>query len=333
MSESLFGDINRASKKEGPTRLDAAMMDRVDRYFKAGVKRLPDAGSWYENTVFNIQNIFHQYDDSIEDSDQLAYLFIDLLAATSPRCSIIRNTFLTTQIFSFINDAILCKIKMQFEAHINNVCRALLGFDLSGQKVTSFQANLLGDTNAVTIDTWMMRVFGKSHDNPSAKEYEELAGLTRKVAKKYGVTPSAMQAALWVGIKALDGDPTDTPEPFEDTLARFKARQDQQGALDFAPHEDKFKSDEAKLAKGQEKSNPEPRYSSPLVIGPRLREIAVREGGYPGELVDIICEQPSGFMMTAILFCRQNVERWTGNKGDPIDELEIALEVVAERGE
>lgn len=327
MSDSLFETAGRITRKSDAVKLDRDMMDRIAKYYDAGVVRLPDAGEWYENTVYNIQNIFHQYDDSVEDSDQLAYLFIDLLAATSPRCSIIRNTFLTTQIFSFINDAVLCTIKMQFEAHINNVCRALLGFDLSGQKVESFQANLYGDTNAVTIDTWMMRVFGKDHDNPSAKEYEELARLTRKMAKRFNITPSAMQAALWVGIKALEGDPTDTPEPFEETLARFKVRQASQGALDFASAETKFKDTESSLAKNQVKENPEPRYSSPLVIGPRLREISIREGGYPGEVVDIICEQSEGLMMSAILFCRENVERWTGNKGNPAEELEYFISI------
>lgn len=321
---SLFDLGPKKSKsKDESVKLDAAMMDRIDYLYESGIKRLSNAGDWYEDTFFNIQNIMETYDDSGEDSEELTYFFVDLLAATSPRCNIVRNTFLTSQIFYFINEALLCKIKNNFEAHLNNICRALFGLELSGQKVNSFQANLLGDKNAVTVDTWMMKVFLKDHDAPSTKEYAEIENATRKVAKKYGVTPSHMQAALWVGIKAMEGDPSDTPEPFENTLAKFKAHQDDQGQIDFVHAEEKFKTIENDLAKGQERHNPyEGGFKSPLVYGPRLREIAIREGGYPGELADIICEQPKGLMMAAILFCRENVDRWQDGKGDPVKELE-----------
>lgn len=324
---SLFGDLGAKEKsRAGPVKLDAEMMDRIDRFYNAGIKRLKGAESWYDDTLFNIQNIMAVYDDSGEDSDQLAYLFIDLLAATSPQTNIIRNTFLTSQIFGFINEAILCKMPMKFEAHLNNVCRALLGLPLSGQKVLSFQANLLGDQNAVTVDTWMMRVFNKDSDAPTPKEYEELTAATRRVAKKYGVAPAQMQAALWVGIKAEEGDPNDTPEPFENTLARFKVHQEAQGQIDFAHAESKFKETEAKLAENQVASNPpEPRYSSPRVIGDRMREIAIKEGSIPGDVVDTICRQPEGLLMGAILYCRQNIDRMaklSDPKMDLIDYLD-----------
>ncbi len=336
MSE-LFKTLGKAKKStDGPVKLDAEMLERIDELYRAGTKRLSGAADWYEFTFHNIQSMMEANDVSGETaaaSDQRAYLFVDLLAATSPRCSIIRNTFLTTQLFNFINDAILCKVKMQFEAHLNNVCRALLGLPLSGQKVTSFQANLLGDNNAVTVDSWMMRVFGKDHDNPSAKEYEDLAAATRKVAKIYGITPAQMQAALWVGIKAVDGDPSDTPEPFEETLQRFKVRQDAQGVIDFAHAESKFGDTEASLAaqRAEASNPPEPRYSSPRVIGPRLREVCIKEALLPGEIVDIICEQPSGLMMEAILFVRDNIDKWESSGDRPFEKLVAHLEKLAVR--
>ncbi len=320
-------DKKKTATKSGPVKLDDAMMERIDRFYQAGIKRLPDAESWYVDTFANIQNIM-SYDDSGEKSDELAYLFIDLLAATSPQTNIVRNTFLTSQIFAYINDAILCKTPMKFEAHLNNVCRALLGLPLSGQKVEAFQANLRGDDNAVTVDTWMMRVFNRDSDSPSAKEYEDLSAATRRVAKQYGVKPAQMQAALWVGIKALEGDPSDTPEPFEKTLDRFKARQDAQGALDFDKAESKFKNAEEQLAERPVASNPpEPRYSSARVIGPRMKEIGMREGDLDPLLIDTICAQPSALLMAAILRTRKNVDRWTGDP-DAADKLIAYLEKV-----
>ncbi len=324
----LFDNKTKKEKtRQDSLRLDDAMMKRIDHLYESGNKRLKGAADWYEHTFFNIQNLMESYDDSGEDSDQLTYLFIDLLAATSPRCNIVRNTFLTSQIFAFINDGLLCKIKNKFEAHLNNICRALLGLPLSGQKVESFQANLLGDKNAVTVDTWMLKVFQYDHDNPSAKEYEDISAATHKVAKKYGVTPSQMQAALWVGVKAMEGDPSDTPEPFENTLARFKAHQDDQGQIDFAKSEDKYESIANSLAKKQEASNPpEPAFSSPTIYGPRLREIAIAEADLPGEYVDLMCEQPKGLLMAAILFTRENIEKWSDGKGDPVEELQAMID-------
>lgn len=313
----------KGSLRQGSIVLNEPTMDRVTQLYRAGMSRLPNAGEWYDDTFYNIQNIMAVYDNTDEDTDQLAHFFVDVLAATSPRCSIIRNTFLATQIFAMINDSVLCRAKNKFEAHLNNICRSILGLPLSGQKVLSFQANLLGDKNAVTVDTWMMRVFNMPSDVPSEKEYEEIAAATRKIAKKFGVTPAHMQAALWVGIKAMEGDPEDTPEPFEVTLERFKVREGSQGQIDFTHAEKEAEKIEDKLSKGETRSNPpEPRYSSPTIYGPRLREIAIKEGDLSGEVADIICEQPRGSMMSAILFCRENIDRWMSGRGDAVEEME-----------
>ncbi len=332
MSGYLFDTLadRKSPAKAGKVVLDDAMLERIDMLYKAGTKRLSGAADWYADTFHNIMNIMETYDSSGPDddsSDQRAYLFVDLLAATSPQASIIHNTFLTTQVFNFINDAVLCKILMKFEAHLNNVCRALIGLPLSGQKVTAFQANLLGDKNSVTVDVWMMRVFERESDAPTAAEYEDISAAVRKVARMYGIPPANMQAALWVGIKAVEGDPADTPEPFEDTLLRFKIKSDAQGKIDFASAEGKFEATENKLASERTvaANPPEPRYSSPRTIGARLKEIAVKEAGLPGEVVDIICEQDSDTMMEAILFVRDHIDKWTRGKGDPVAQLSAHL--------
>lgn len=309
---SLFdiGDKKLSDSSTAPVRLDEAMMARLDRFYKAGVKRLPDAADWYVNTFFNIQNILTVYDNGVpdrSDSDQRTFLFIDLLAATSPQTNIRRNTFLTTQIFQFIQDGVLCDIKMDFEAHLNNVCRALLGLPLQGQKVSAFRANLLGDQNQVTIDTWMMRAFSKDHLVPTTSEYDDLSKATRKVAKQYGVSPSQMQAALWVGIKALEGDASDTPEPFETTLMRFKESQDAQGQIDFDSSESKFENAEHSIASSAPRAvAANPGFTSRRLIGARMKEICERESRMSGDVVDAICDQEPPLLMDAILYTRRH---------------------------
>lgn len=332
-SDALFdlGEKSTSKSKEGPVVLDEKMMARIDKFYRAGIKRLPDAGGWYDETLANVMNIMEVNDESGEDSDQLAFLFIDLLAATSPQTNIVRNTFLTTQVFSFITDAILCKIPMRFEAHLNNVCRAILGLPLSGQKVSAFQANLLGDKNQVTVDVWMMRCFDRDSDAPTAAEYEDISKATRKVAKKYGVAPAQMQAALWVGIKALEGDPSDTPEPFENTLARFKSYQDAQGQFDFVTAEEKFRDAEESLDKkygAKVRNNPPESFKSARTIGARLKEVCIKEAGLDSEIVDIVCNQSSETMMAAVIFVRENINDWMDGKGRPGDELIEYLESI-----
>lgn len=310
-------------------KLDDATLDRLNELYEAGLARMPDAIHWYDDTLANIQGLMAVHDGArLEDNPARTFLFVDLLASTSPRCSIIRNTFLASQVLHFINEAILCDIRMKFQAHLDNICRSLLGLPLSGQKVLSFQANLLGDMNAVTVDTWMMKAFGMDHDNPSPSEYDAIARATRKFARQKGIEPSQMQAAVWVGIKALDGDPSDTPEPFERTLARFKQREDAQGLIDFTGAEGKFLSTEDALSKQGREVAANPGFRSPLIVGPRLREICRVEAGLGENLVDLICAQGKGDMMEAILFCRENIGGWLRGRGDPVSELEFHLNLV-----
>lgn len=313
-------------------KLDEGMLARIDDIYQAGLKRMPDAGDWYADTFSNIQGLMAVYDSRGrgEADEQRTILFIDLLAATSPRTPIIRNTFLASQLLHYIHDGIICKIKMAFEAHLNNVCRAILGLPLSGQKVLSFQANLLGDKNAVTVDVWMMKVFAMDHDAPTTAEYDDIARATRKLAKQYGVSPAAMQATLWVGIKALEGDPSDTPEPFEKTLARFKAHEDAQGMIDFTGAESKFKAAEAAAASGARAEAANPGFSSPRVIGPRLKELCRAEAGITDEIVDILCEQPPELVMEGILFIREKIGSWQRGKGNPLATLQAYLEEIGD---
>lgn len=70
---------------------------------------------------------------------------------------------------------------------------------LNGPKVKSFAANILGDHEAVTLDTWAMRVAGLDYAGLSRSGiYEAVANCYRIAASKRGVEPSTMQAVTWV---------------------------------------------------------------------------------------------------------------------------------------
>ena len=73
---------------------------------------------------------------------------------------------------------------------------------ISGPKVCSFYANLRGDFDAVTCDTWAARAAGTvlehlGHDN----RYHALADTYRNVATLVSLAPAALQAIVWIAIR------------------------------------------------------------------------------------------------------------------------------------
>lgn len=137
--------------------------------------------------------------------------------------------------------------------HEMNCARVALGVPLSGPKVTAFYKNLTMNPDAdegVTVDTWMLRAFGlrpmSSIDDytdnikeatgnaPSRFEYEAIELATQQIAMKFGVKPRQAQAAIWVGVKAIHGDPKDISDPFEVELFRQMEQAARQQVFDFA---------------------------------------------------------------------------------------------------
>lgn len=81
--------------------------------------------------------------------------------------------------------------------------KAALGSDdplatLTGPKTRSFAANLAGDEEAVTLDSWMRKACGLGErELYRSGVYEQVADLFRDIAGKIGATPRDLQAAVW----------------------------------------------------------------------------------------------------------------------------------------
>jgi len=74
---------------------------------------------------------------------------------------------------------------------------------LKGPKIRNFAANLIGDSDAVTIDIWAGRVALDSTADlelimARAGVYAALAQCYREAAARVDVTPSTMQATVWI---------------------------------------------------------------------------------------------------------------------------------------
>jgi hypothetical protein len=84
---------------------------------------------------------------------------------------------------------------------------------LNGPKVRAFYANIIGDTDAVTVDVWATRVAtgltGKDAERAisTPSRYASVANDYRRAAEILGVTPREVQAATWVAARGVK--PTD----------------------------------------------------------------------------------------------------------------------------
>lgn len=70
---------------------------------------------------------------------------------------------------------------------------------IKGPKITAFYHAILGDVDAVVLDTHMLKVMGRAR--PTPKQYELFADRLRAAAREAGVTPAAFQAVVWVQVR------------------------------------------------------------------------------------------------------------------------------------
>jgi hypothetical protein len=172
----------------------------------------------------NPKNWYQECGDSIRaefgaDSE----LFIDLLAATSPRKQVSANWRLAMRIYHvwknepqkdwFLrcyaankqydksSDYILFHNNMfkgVMKPHRPNVIRALMRQPLSGNKVRAFAANLKGNLNEVTIDVWVCRYYGwDDKKSMTDKVYKQRAAHIKMCSAIYGLKPAEYQATIW----------------------------------------------------------------------------------------------------------------------------------------
>ena len=76
-----------------------------------------------------------------------------------------------------------------------------------GIKTNNFNVNLLSGyrpelEQGVTVDMWMMRVFGYGNDAPTTAQFEFVRNEVAKIAEELGWRPHQAQAAIWTSIKA-----------------------------------------------------------------------------------------------------------------------------------
>jgi hypothetical protein len=70
---------------------------------------------------------------------------------------------------------------------------------INGPKTNAFARNIMGDTEAVTVDVWACRVADLDEDKLGLKgAYDAVAHAYRLAARRRGVAPTTMQATTWI---------------------------------------------------------------------------------------------------------------------------------------
>lgn len=148
---------------------------------------------WYTIARHNI-NMVYQYPK----------LFVDLLAATSPRKQVkanlrLANKFYNGVLHGYSIEYILNNFNISgvLPNHIPNIKRAIAGKILSGEKIKSFAENLKGNMYAVTIDIWVLRYLRINRDTLTPKQYNDIAKRIKRNAKYHGLLPAEYQAVIW----------------------------------------------------------------------------------------------------------------------------------------
>lgn len=72
---------------------------------------------------------------------------------------------------------------------------------LGGQKVRAFYRAIMGDPNAVVLDTWMAQAMGWPHNSFSERQYERCSRALTRAANRCGVPPANFQAIVWTHVR------------------------------------------------------------------------------------------------------------------------------------
>jgi hypothetical protein len=154
---------------------------------RATMSDIADAAVWYDDARDVALEVARNLGSSLE-------IGASIVAAFSPRQTWGRNVI----------NAIAFSNGEHVPGLANNMTMAqnalLFGFDaLNGQKTNAFARNIAGDTNAVTIDVWMIRAAGfDAAKGVNKSEYNLLADCVRDVAAAFGLSPAVMQALIWI---------------------------------------------------------------------------------------------------------------------------------------
>ena len=156
---------------------------------RANFAQIEEASKWYMDAERVAAEVARNLDTTLE-------VGASVVSAFSPRERWTNNV---TKAISFS----LGRDVPGFKNNMRMANNALtMGFKaLNGPKTNAFAKAIAGDENAVVIDVWMLRALGIEKKSPTQSQYITMAKAVTTVANKYGMTPRAMQALIWIIVR------------------------------------------------------------------------------------------------------------------------------------
>lgn len=168
------------------------MHRRILRVYDGASDAVRQAGAaWYPQCRADVSATYRRARaaDLLPDDERVVYAF----AALSPRVTYAQNHVML--------EALLSSGRVPgLSANVDAAVRALDGDPPRGRKTLAFAHAILGDEDAVVLDTWALRVAG-APPSPSERVFQSVAGAYRRAARARGVAPRTMQAATWVAAR------------------------------------------------------------------------------------------------------------------------------------
>jgi hypothetical protein len=168
------------------------LVARIESTFKRATKSDVESGaSWYLEAQDLARNLGATSGHGLQHAAAV-------ISHLSPRTTWTRNVAgaITLLTYGERHDGILSA----------NYDRARASLDYSdpidsfgGPKTRRFYLNIAGDTEAVTVDVWALRVVGLDDSTIGRKGvYDAIEAAYQIAARNHGVTPSTMQATTWI---------------------------------------------------------------------------------------------------------------------------------------
>lgn len=150
--------------------------------------------AWYDDARDYIWSVCEREDWDMDE-------FINIMAITSPRVSVVRNWQGTVEYMH--SGTLPWGFIKSTRAALDHYKKT---HEIRGPKTSAFARALHGDTTALVLDTWMAKALGVPHTQVTNKaNMTEALRMVEQVAKRYGWSVRDTQAAIWYGVCRAHG--------------------------------------------------------------------------------------------------------------------------------
>lgn len=173
-------------------------LSKIDKYILIGQRDR----DWYSGTERTLRELF---------GDERLPMIARLLAATSINSSLRSNVRLFRKALHEMENGL--EFSNYLPVILGQLHRIRAGLGLSGRKINAFANAIMGDTQAVVVDVWLLRAFGMDRQykrtlggrersgGATDKQFSLIEDWVRARGPQIGLEPRQLSAILWAGTR------------------------------------------------------------------------------------------------------------------------------------